>query len=273
MLKAFIKATFTRSYIRYLHLVIGLLSTFILLEWQHERNLYQNIITANDHNFNPNSDTAEVRTLMLTISSLMFSRSSLFQDHQRYSLKQQIFQSSDIGLMYGSGACGGFSKVLARTLQLKGYKVRIAQLKTLSYGYGGHTIVEFYSKSCKSWVFIDPIFQVYFIKANGKWAGINDLIENWNGYKSQMPEKFKQQYRFNGVRYTNWNKLGFLSRGIKAMLNVITSEKFANTLCLRMYFLATYPIYIFGSLSIYVLLMLNEWRLFSKKQKKHGESA
>jgi hypothetical protein len=265
MFKLYLKRFFDRTYVRYLHLVMVAVLVFFLLEWQHENNLYENIIIANNHNFHPSSDTAEVRTLMLTISALMVNRSDLFHDHQNFSIKQRIFQSADRDLMYGSGACGGFSKVLARALQLKGYKVRIAQLKTLSYGYGGHTVVEFFSLSCQSWVMVDPILHGIFIQANGKWAGIKEVMNHWSVYEAQMPEKFRREYRYDGVRYTNWDKLGFLSRGVKAFLDGIMGKERADELCLRTYFLSPYPTYFTLTLSVYVLLLMIGWRLFYKK--------
>jgi hypothetical protein len=250
-----------------------LVLVFFLLEWQHENKLYENIIVANDHNYGPTSDTAEVRTLMLTISALMVSRSDLFHDQQNFSLKQRMFQSADRDLMYGSGACGGFSKVLARTLQLKGYNVRIAQLKTLTYGYGGHTVVEFYSTSCQSWVMVDPILHGIFIQPNGKWAGIQEIRDHWTEYMDQMPEKFRLEYRFDGVRYTNWDKLGFFSRGIKSMLDWTLGEERANKVCLRTYFLSTYPFYFTLSVSVYLLMILVGWYLFNRKHKLREKSA
>jgi hypothetical protein len=163
--------------------------------------------------------------------------------------------------MYGSGACGGYSKVLARTLQLQGFKVRIGQLKTLKFGYGGHIIIEFYSKTLHKWVFIDPLFKLVVLQKNGDWASVKDVSKNYNLYSDQFPEEFNQKFKFNDVRYTNWTKWGGLSKPYYYLAKLFKGEQYANTICLRMYSLSSFPLLFwsvtFGYLTI---LGIGYWR-------------
>jgi hypothetical protein len=185
----------------------------------------------------------------------MQSRHDLFQDFEEHSFKQVVFQSADIDLMYGSGACGGYSKVLARTLQLQGFDVRIGQLKTVKYGFGGHIIIELYSKTLKKWVFIDPLFKLIVRQKNGHWASVKEVAKNYHLYASQMPEKFNQDFKFDDVRYTNWTKFGGITKPYYALAKLFKGERYADTICLRMYGLSTFPVLFWGIEISYLVLM------------------
>ena len=255
-----------QRFVKVAHFFLFVLLIYILIEWQHEDNLYKNIGKMAELKASSKVDTAIVKSAMISINDIMTSRHELFRGHEKQSWKQDVFQSADIDLMYGSGACGGYSKVLARTLQLQGFKVRIGQLKTLKFGYGGHIIIEFYSKTLHKWVFIDPLFKLVVRQKNGDWASVKDVSKNYNLYSDQFPEEFNQKFKFNDVRYTNWTKWGGISKPYYYLAKLFKGEQYANTICIRMYTLSSFPM-LFWSLTFGYLttLGIGYWR-FKKRR-------
>ena len=250
-----------QRFVKVAHFFLFVLLIYILIEWQHEDNLYKNIGKMAELKASSKVDTAIVKSAMISINDIMTSRHELFRGHEKQSWKQDVFQSADIDLMYGSGACGGYSKVLARTLQMRGYNVRIGQLKTLSYGYGGHIIIEYYSNLLHKWVMIDPLFKWIAKKENGDMASIKEVAKNWNAYAKTMPTELRQKFQFNNVRYTNWTKWGGISKPYYYLAKLFKGEQYADTICLRMYTLSSFPM-LFWSLTFGYLttLGIGYWR-------------
>jgi hypothetical protein len=250
-----------QRFVKVAHFFLFVLLIYILIEWQHENNLYRNIGHAARTHAANGDDTSVVKEAMTSINDIMQSRHDLFQDQETHSWKQAAFQSADIDLMYGAGSCGGYSKVLARTLQLQGFDVRIGQLKTVKYGFGGHIIIELYSKTLHKWVFIDPLFKLIIRQKNGHWASVKEVAKNYHLYASQMPEKFNQDFKFNDVRYTNWAKFGGIAKPYYGIAKFFRGKQYADAICLRMYNLSTFPV-LFWSVEIgYLVLMgVGFWR-------------
>ena len=244
-----------KRFVKVAHYFLFVLLIYILIEWQHENNLYRNIGHAARIHAANTDDTSVVKEAMTSINDIMQSRHDLFQDQETHSWKQAVFQSADIDLMYGSGACGGYSKVLARTLQLQGYDVRIGQLKTAGTGYGGHIIIEFYSETLHKWVFLDPLFKLIVRQKNGDWASVKEVAKNYHLYASQIPEEFNEKFKFNDVRYTNWDKWGGIAEPHYAIAKLFRGERYADTICLRMYGLSTFPVLFWSIEIVYLVLM------------------
>jgi len=244
-----------QRFVKLAHFLLFALLIYIILEWQHENNLYNNIGHAARIHAANGDDTSVVKEAMTSINDIMQSRHDVFQDQETHSWKQAVFQSADIDLMYGSGACGGYSKVLARTLQLQGYDVRIGQLKTAGTGYGGHIIIEFYSETLHKWVFLDPLFKLIVRQKNGDWASVKEVAKNYHLYASQIPEEFNEKFKFNDVRYTNWDKWGGIAEPHYAIAKLFRGERYADTICLRMYGLSTFPVLFWSIEIVYLVLM------------------
>lgn len=250
-----------KRFVKVAHYFLFVLLIYILIEWQHENNLYRNIGHAARIHAANTDDTSVVKEAMTSINDIMQSRHDLFRDQEKHSWKQTVFQSADIDLMYGSGACGGYSKVLARTLQLQGLDVRIGQLKTLKFGYGGHIIIEYYSETLNKWVFVDPLFRLVVRQKNGDWAGVKEVAKHYDRYQTQMPAEFNARYKFNNVRYTNWDKWGGIAKPYYALAKLFKGKRYADTICLRMYDLSTFPVLFWSVEIVYlVLLGIGYWR-------------
>ncbi len=248
------------------HFFLFVLLFYVLIEWQHEDNLYANIGRMARYNASNQNDTAIVQETMTSINNIMQSRSKLFNGHEQLSLKQEVLNSADIHLMYGSGACGGYSMVLARTLQVLGYEVRIGQLKTIKGGWGAHIIIEYYSPLLQKWIMIDPLFKFIPRTPSGSMASIKYLANHWLDFENQMPEEFKSKYRYTDVRYTNWDKFGGILKPYRALAKLFKGESYANTICLRMHRLSTFPLLFWSIIASYAgLYVLGFWRWKSSK--------
>ena len=236
------------------HFILVVFLLFVLIEWQHENNLYRNIGRMAELHAANKADTAVVQEAMVSINNIMQSRSALFQAKEELSLKQDLFQSADIHLMYGSGACGGYSMVLARALQVLGYDVRIGQLKLIKGGWGGHIIIEYYSPLLKKWVMIDPLFTFIPRTERGNMASIKYVAQNWAKFEDKMPADFRVKYRYTDVRYTNWDKWGGIAKPYYGLAKLFMGEQYADNICLRMYGLSTFPLLFWGIVGSYLAL-------------------
>ena len=253
---AYTRQCFSTRRLKLAHLLLAVFLIFILIEWQHENNLYRNIGRMAQIHASSKADTAVVQEAMISLNASMQARSAIFQGHETLSWKQSLFQSADIHLMYGSGACGGYSMVFARTLQMLGYPVRIGQLKVIKGGWGGHIIIEYYSKTLHKWVMIDPLFTFIPRTKSGNMASIQYVAKNWAAFEGQMPDDFKNKYRYTNVRYTNWDKFGGVMKPYYGLAKLFMGKPYADTICLRMYRLSTFPLLFWSIIGSYLTLYL-----------------
>lgn len=251
---AYMQLCLSTRLLKLAHFLLLVFLIFILIEWQHENNLYRNIGRMSEIHASSKADTAVVQEAMTSINNIMQSRSALFQGQENLSLKQDILQSADIHLMYGSGACGGYSAVLARTLQVLGYDVRIGQLKVIKGGWGGHIIIEYFSPLLKKWVMIDPLFTWIPRTKSGNMASVKYVAKHWQDFEGQMPEDFKRQYRYTNVRYTNWDKFGGIPKLYYKLAKLFMGKTYADNICLRMYRLSTFPLLFWSIVTGYFAL-------------------
>ena len=258
---------FSTRLLKLAHLLLAVFLVFILIEWQHENNLYRNIGRMAQIHASSKADTAVVQEAMTSINATMQTRSAIFQGKEQLSWKQSVFQSADIHLMYGSGACGGYSMVLARTLQALGYNVRIGQLKAIKGGWGAHIIIEYYSNLLHKWVMIDPLFQFIPRTKGGNMASIQYLAKHWSDFEAQMPEDFKNQYRYNDVRYTNWDKFGGIAKPYYGLAKLFMGKAYADTICLRMYGLSTFPLLFWSIEGAYLSLFVFGFFRYRRKRR------
>jgi hypothetical protein len=207
---------------------------------------------------------------MNSINSIMQSRSEFFQAQEKLSWKNKIIESADKHLMYGSGACGGYSMVLARTLQVLDYNVRIGQLKTIKNGWSSHIVVEYYSTLLNNWVMIDPLLKYIPKTKNGNMKSIIYLLENWDDLEDQMPIEFRDKFRFSDVRYTNWDKCNGVIKPIFIIAKLFKGKTFADQICLRIYALNAYAILFWIIIGIY-FMFLSVIYLSYYKLKKYSD--
>jgi len=264
---AYTRQCYSTRALKLAHFLLVVFLIFVLIEWQHENNLYRNIGRMAQIHASSKADTAVVQEAMISLNASMQARSAIFEGHETLSWKQDLFNSADIHLMYGSGACGGYSMVLARTLQMLGYEVRIGQLKAIKGGWGAHIIIEYYSKTLGKWVMIDPLFTWIPRTKGGNMASIKYVAKHWPDFEAQMPEDFKNQYRYTSVRYTNWDKYGGILKPYYQLAKLFMGKPYADTICLRMYRLSTFPL-LFWSIEVaYLSLFAFGYLRFHRKRR------
>jgi hypothetical protein len=249
-----------------LHVLFLLTIGFLYLERQHEDTLYHNIIRATKANYlQAQSDTVYIRRLMHTINTMMYNRLAVFNNTEQLSLKNKLFNSVDADLMYGHGACGGFSKVLSRSLQLSGYQVRIGQMKVNGL-YGGHIIVEVFLPEQQRWAVIDPLFLLTFpSKKDGGWADFAEIKQQWPSYSQLVPADYNSAYSYEDIRYANWEKIPVAGKLMYRSLALLLGEEKASGISIRPYLLNMYAAWLKIMIVSYGVFWVFSYRRFSKQ--------
>jgi hypothetical protein len=226
--------------------------------------LYLNLSISNnyeDHIFNTLSgiianetrnmpeDSVLSKTLH-TCHFLIGTRSEIFHNH---TIDGDYATSLSNDLMTAGGACGSYSKVMARLMQKLGYTCRIGQMKVNGL-YGGHIVPEI--KTEKGWVIVDPMFDLVFTRPDGKWASFKDVSKNWAYYKQQVPANYQAEYQYEDVRYTNWDKIPVIMHMIKSTLDHTIGKEKADQLSFRSSLLPIYHVYCFLLLCIILPLSI-----------------
>jgi hypothetical protein len=216
----------------------------------------------------PGNDTVYIRRLMTTINGMMYHRYEIFKGTEKLSWKNQLFHSVDADIMYGAGACGGFSKVFSRSLSMSGYQVRIGQMK-VNGTFGGHIIVEVFLPGPQKWAVIDPLFLLTFHNPkDGQWASFEEVSANWPYYRQQIKGAYVEAYAYEDVRYTNWEKLPFLGKISYNVVRFLLGENKASSFSARVWMLNKYHFYLLLLLIIYILFHVNSFRLLSQKKEQ-----
>lgn len=248
-----------------IHVLFLLSISFLYMERQHEDALYKNIIRATKINHPASGmDTAYIKVLMRTIHTMMYNRHAIFNDTEQLSLKNKLFHSVDEDLMYGHGACGGFSKVLSRSLQLSGYNVRIGQMKVNGV-FGGHIIVEVFLNDVQRWVVIDPLFLLTFPGEDGSWAGFKEIQSNWAYFQKFVPADYNMAYNYTDVRYANWEKIPVIGKPLYGMLQLLLGKEKAHGISIRPLLLNMYAVWLKIVICFYVVFFVFSYRRFSKQ--------
>jgi hypothetical protein len=87
-------------------------------------------------------------------------------------------------------------------------------------------------------------------------ASIKYVAKHWSDFEAQMPEDFKRQYRYTDVRYTNWDKFGGIPKIYYHTAKLFMGKAYADTICLRMYRLSTFPLLFWSIIGSYLTLYI-----------------
>lgn len=164
-------------------------------------------------------------------------RNLVFGKSNFSSIKYEYIHPATVDLMTGNGACGSYCLVLARILKSNGLPVRFGQMTVRSKA-AGHIFIE--TKTESGWIVMDPFYDLAFVRPDGRFAGYDDLHNNWDYYKKQVPANYDSTYRYEDVRYTNWNKIPVVMPLLKKTLNLFMGKSRADKVSLRSYFLRIY---------------------------------
>lgn len=184
---------------------------------------------------------------------LMHNRATTFAGAVALGPEADFFHGTSVDLMTTRGACGSYSLVLARLMEQYRYPVRIAQMKAEGI-FGDHNIVEV--NTGRSWVVLDPTFNLYFVRPDARLASFSDVQTNWSYYAHQTPKDYNPVYRYEDVRYTNWTKVPIVLPAIKGLLNMAIGRERADTFSVRSLFLSIYTVYFYLTLLLYIPVVL-----------------
>jgi hypothetical protein len=232
-------------------------------ESHYETVLFKNIIASiKSEPVNARHEDSFLLCAMHVCHQLLGNRKLLFDGYSFSGFKTDIMYPVTNDLMTGNGACGSFSRVLARILQANDVEVRLAEMK-VSGRYGGHITIE--ANTSHGWVALDPSYDLYFTTPQGTLASFANVQQNWAYYKMQAPPGYNYAYNYAGVRYTNWNKIPVLLPATKKVLQWTWGKEKTEQLSLRTYFLQPYHIVFCCSAFVYLLMSLytlRRWFLF-----------
>lgn len=200
------------------------------------------------------------------------ARLTVFQGHSFSSIKSDLIHPVTYDLMTGKGACGSYAYVLSRILTELNVENRIAQMKVNDV-YAGHNVVE--AKTSYGWVVLDPIFNQLFRRPDGKLASFSDISQNWPYYSAQLSNTYNRDYRYTGVRYTNWEKIPVLMPALRKVMVWTIGEERTATFSMRTFFLRKFHLLFVSGLVFYLittLIMLKGYfRIRRNRNKKSAE--
>ena len=214
----------------------------------YENLLFERVIKISIPEYNSNYVVREKDILNLLNATylLLNPRKQFFGGKEWLSFRDTALRSSDIQMLDG-GACGTHSHVLAKLLDQINVPVRIAQMKCGDH-YGCHIVVE--AQLNNNWVVLDPLFNLSFRKESGKLASFHDVQSDWSYYKNQLPKDYGASMKYDGVRYTNWEKIPFIMPLIKGLLDYFLPNE-ADFISIRVWVLNLYLTYFYIILAIF----------------------
>jgi hypothetical protein len=227
----------------------------------YENQLYDQILAKLTE---PDMSQQEVAlSLLHGTHSLLKPRQDFFQNSHYSNIRESLFRSSDIQLVDAKGNCGSYTHVLGRLLQRAGFDIRIAQMKCNDV-WACHILLE--AKVDGRFVTLDALYDLYFTRSDGKLASYSEVGENWDEYRSQVPEDYLAWYAYEDVRYTNWDKVPYIMPALKSVLGIFLDD--INTLSIRSWVLNVYQVYLNIFIFVYLLLMLlSAYVLYNRRKK------
>jgi hypothetical protein len=192
-------------------------------------------------------------------------RQTIFNNSEISALKPSLIHPVTYDLMTTNGACGSYAYILSSLLNRLKIPNRIAQMK-VNGAYGGHILVE--AKTAKGWAVLDGSYDLYFKKPDGNFASFADVEGNWNYYKNQVPAGYDNNYRYEGVRYTNWEKIPVVMPLVKNILYVFIGKERTDGLSFRTLFLRKFHILFVTIGVLYLLLVFTVVRKYIRKNKQ-----
>jgi hypothetical protein len=223
---------------------------FLKLSSNYEELLFNRIIAKTFETSRVLKDEEKALGLLGSTYKLLNPRKNFFGGKEWLSVRDKLLRSSDIQLLDG-GACGTHSHVLAKLLKQSGISVRIAQMKC-GKKYGCHIVVE--AKISNKFVVLDPLYNLSFRNTNGQLASFSEISQDWDFYKKQVPEDYEMKMKYEGVRYTNWDKIPVVMPLIKELLKTFFGDD-AENISIRSYVLNLYLTYFYILMAILAFVL------------------
>jgi hypothetical protein len=163
------------------------------------------------------------------------------------------------------GACGSYAFIASRLLAECNVPNRILQMQVNGLP-GGHILLE--AKGSSGWVVLDPLYDLYFTRPDGKKASFKDVQGNWELYRQQVPRDYDARYKYEGVRYTNWEKIPVLMPFLKSLSYAIIGKERTDTFSLRTLLLRKFHIIFLATAILYSFVLYATINRYVRSKKK-----
>lgn len=247
-----------------IYLAVGIQS---VNESSFESDILKNIATQIQQRTQGQSEEVVVDTAVHLVHYLLERRSQVLGGGSYNSFKAANFHSSLQSFYIGTGACGYFSMFAARVFTQLGIPVKIVQQRSRGE-YGVHITLIVGLDGGKRWVLVDPLYNHVFKLSNGTLASLEEVAGHWSDFKAQLPAKYNPDYSYQeGYRFTNWDKLGPVSRGAYRLGSWFFGEAAMKQVCVRMWVIDPYKtqgILAFLGLGLCLFGLAYECRWFQK---------
>jgi hypothetical protein len=227
---------------------------YFYIEDNYEKQLFQGLadyVKEKSAQTGNNENALILQSLHIT-NYLGRSRSFIYGNREINTIMSSVIHPVTFDLQTAKGACGSYSYILSRLLNELKIPNRIAQMK-VDNKYGGHILLE--AKTSQGWVVLDGSYDLFFKKPDGNLASFADVQGNWEYYKKQLPQGYNFAYRYEGVRYTNWNKIPIMMPFIKSVFALFIGKN-ADTFSMRTYFVRKFHVLFQCTIFIYATLLL-----------------
>lgn len=219
-------------------LLVGLCAIF-WMQASWEDHLVKSIVERATEN--AQTDEERVCAIMHVAHTLMDSRRKLYLPHTE-TLRNRWIRSVDAHLQDAGQMCGSAYRVLARMLQMDGRDVRVGQMLGASGIWGEHIVV--LTPVNGRWVVLDSFYDLAFRGQDGRLLTFEEIRENWEGLRAQLPEDYNTSYNYRDMRWTNWGPLPADWLG-----------SWSRDLSIRAYFLNTWRVWAILSTTLLVAIV------------------
>jgi hypothetical protein len=235
---------------------------YFYIEDSYENSLFEALASYVKDNQHPKTTEEDILLNSLhVIYSLETKRNEIFGNPKFYSAKSSVFHPVTYDLMTANGACGSYTFILSRLLNELHIPNRIAQM-TVKDKNGGHILLE--AQTLHGWAVLDPLYNLSFIRPDGNLASFANVHNNWSYYRKQVPSNYDTAYCYEGVRYTNWQKIPLVMPFLKNILTLVWGKKRTELFSLRVLMLRKFHILFLTTGVLYLLLLLSIIRIHVK---------
>ena len=212
-----------------------MLSFSFFLDWSIEEEVLTMLAKKVENSTEKNDFEGKVAKTLNLSYSLIKPTTTILGSENFTSLKIQLISSSFQSFYYGTGACGTSTLFVARLFKKMGIKTKIVE-QNVGGVYGAHITLGI--EKDNRLILIDPLFNCLFKDSTGKLSDIHQVAGNWNYYAKNLPPDYDTSYNYQGGwRYTNWDKLGFITRAIYKTGCFFAGKEKMDQISLRYYIL------------------------------------
>jgi len=244
--------------------IAGFLLMFTILsysDWKYEDELVHNLsIEVKERCLHQNLSCV-VDTAMHYTHMIQDPMMTLFSDKEFTSPKLALTRSSFSNFYFGKGACGAYASFFTRLMLHMGYKTKFVILN-VGHREGGHiaTVIEDGDKL----LLVDPLSGHIFRNEKGEMATIDSVSRYWNSYyKLHLPARYEKTYDYqNGWKYTNWDKLGPISKAFYKTSVFFIGKQKTDRLSIHYYIVRLNKSIVFIATALFILSVMVGLRLF-----------